>query len=63
MENDTKGRSTCKKGQENYEYFRSMGRKYVQYDYRTYGGKLFSCIANDLKTAREKRDKWLDSFY
>lgn len=60
MKNDINGCSTCSIGQENYEYFTDYrDREFVQYDYRTNSGKLFSCVATSLEIAREKLDKWL----
>ena len=61
MKSDQNGCSTCPPGEERWEAFR-VGRsrkQYIQYDYRTPGGKLFSCVAPDIKTARNKRDRWL----
>jgi hypothetical protein len=55
---------TCKPGQEQWEeyhssvYMRGDGR-FVQYDYRTPSGELFSTIARTLEVARQRRDKWL----
>lgn len=58
MKTDIKGCSTCLKGQEQFETFRRAGRKFVQYDFRTEAGKLFSCVAGNLQEARQKRDSW-----
>jgi len=63
MKSDVNGCSTTKAGQEQWEEFSSnitRGRR-VQYDYRTPEGKLFSCVAKDLESARQKRDKWLSN--
>ena len=64
MKTDVNGCSTCKPGQEQYEYFNTtIGRKNVrkiQYDYRHKDGELFSCVANSLDEAREKRDQWME---
>ena len=62
MKTDINGCSACKPGEEYYEYFynRSLRKKLIQYDYRTDDGKLFSTVAVNLKTARQKRDKWLE---
>ena len=59
MKSDIEGCSTCPSGSEQYEYFKRKSKKYVQYDYRTRQGKLFSCIAPSLEKARNKRDVWL----
>ena len=65
MKSDINGCSTCPVGKENYEFFNiNLGRKTyekVQYDYRHTDGELFSCVANSLEEAREKRNKWLES--
>lgn len=59
--NDSKGCSTCKAGQENYQRYKACNKKYYyQYDYRTEDGQLFSCVAKTLEECREKRDKWLN---
>lgn len=64
MKTDEKGCSTCKKGTENYETFTgTVGGKlamYVQYDFRTEDGQLFSCVGRGLSHCREKRDEWLE---
>ena len=63
MKSDINGCSTCPVGKENYEFFIvNLGRKTyekVQYDYRHTDGELFSCVANSLDEAREKKDNWL----
>ena len=65
MKSDINGCSTCQNGHENYEFFTiTIGRKTydkIQYDYRHIDGKLFSCVANSLEEAREKKDKWLNN--
>ena len=48
----------CLNGQEQYEPFRSRGRRFVQYDFRTEDEQLFTCIGRDLAACRAKRDKW-----
>jgi uncharacterized protein YaiE (UPF0345 family) len=58
MKTDIKGCSACPKGQEQFESFRRAGRKFVQYDFRTESGKLFSCVAGSLQEARKQRDSW-----
>ena len=61
MKTDVHGCSTTAAGQEQWEEYTSFssGKTMVQYDYRTPGGKLFSCVAPTLERAREKRDIWL----
>ena len=63
MKTDINGCSTCPVGKENYEEFTmTIGRKVyekVQYDYRHTDGELFSCVANSLEEARERKNKWL----
>jgi hypothetical protein len=61
MKSDKNGCSTCAPGGEQWEAFRAGKgkRRYLQYDYRTPGGELFSCVAVDLQAARQKRDGWL----
>ena len=61
---NTNGVSNCQtNGEERFEYFTSgRGRKAkqkVQYDFRNYNGELFSCVANTLEEARQKRDETL----
>lgn len=59
MKTDINGCSTTTPGSEQYESF-TMGRKrYVQYDYRTSDGKLFSCVRSTLEKCREACDQWL----
>ena len=62
MQNDTNGRSTCPRGKEQYEWYTSKntGKRYVQYDYRTADGQLFSCITATLEDAIALRDEWLE---
>jgi uncharacterized protein DUF3873 len=59
VESDIKGCSTCPKGQEQHETFMRDGKEFVQYDYRTNGGELFSCVAGSLELARQQRDSWM----
>lgn len=63
MKSDINGCSTCSIGHENYEFFTiNIGRKAynkIQYDYQHTDGELFSCVANSLDEAREKKDNWL----
>lgn len=59
MKTDIKGCSTCNAGTEHAEEFYVRGLRRVQYDYRTPGGKLFSCVANNIDAAHVKRDRWL----
>lgn len=52
--------SECMPGMEQHENFKSsMGKKLVQYDYRAYNGKLFSCVKSNLTLCRAARDKWV----
>ena len=59
MKSDINGKSQCQKGCEQYETFTRRGRNFVQYDYRTRSGELFTCVAKSLSDAREKRDYFL----
>lgn len=59
--NDENGCTLCKEnGTERYEFFTFRGsrKRMVQYDYRHTDGRLFSCVAPDLETARNRRDEW-----
>jgi hypothetical protein len=58
MESDRNGCSTCLEGCEQYEGCFMNGKKYIQYDFRTTTGELFSCIERSLIAARERRDAW-----
>lgn len=62
MRTDKDGRSTCKPGEEHWEEYWSftLGKNLIQYDYRTPGGKLFSCIDLSLDLARKQKNKWLE---
>lgn len=57
------GVSTTQAGQEKFVYFQPAHPKktYVQYDYRTPEGKLFSCVKQTLNECRASRDQWLES--
>lgn len=59
MKSDIKGCSTCGKGQEQHESFTQDGKEFVQYDFRTAGGELFSCVAGSLEVARQQRESWM----
>ena len=59
MNSDVNGCSTCPKGQEMHETFMRDSKEFVQYDFRTFGGELFSCVAGSLDEARQLRDSWL----
>ena len=59
MKTDVKGCSTCPKGQEQFETFMRDGKEFVQYDFRTAGGQLFSCVSGSLEIARQQRDDWM----
>jgi hypothetical protein len=52
----------CPPGEERYEeyYSNATGTKFVQYDYRTPEGKLFSTIRKSLEACRRERDLWLE---
>ena len=52
----------CGNGEEKFETFkmRSNRKTYIQYDYRTMNGDLFSCIGTTLEQCRKKRDAWLE---
>jgi hypothetical protein len=58
MKNDEKGCSTCLPGQEQFEEFKTKGKKYVQYDYRYLDGELFTCVARNLEIARNRRNNY-----
>ncbi len=47
-------------GSEQHEVFYSHIRKrdLVQYDYRDHDGELFSCIAQTIEQAHNRRDQW-----
>jgi hypothetical protein len=63
MKSDVNGVSTTAAGEERYEVFKSpvfKGKKMVQYDYRTAGGNLFSCVDFTLEACRQKRNRWLE---
>lgn len=58
------GCSVCEPEQEIYTSFAPLHRPrqtFIQYDYRTKDGKLFSCVKPDLMACRDARDKWLKS--
>ena len=58
MKTDKNGCSTCRAGEENYEYYMDWRKQEMcQYDYRTPEGGLFSCVAPTLEQARQKRDQ------
>lgn len=63
MKSDMNGCSTCPPGQEQWEEYRSpITRKmYIQYEYRTQDGALFSCVAPTLDVARTRRSVWLSN--
>lgn len=61
MISDVNGCSSCSVGEEKYEIRFMWGKKRIQYDYRTVGGELFSCVGKTLEDCRNKRDKFLDS--
>ena len=45
--------------QEQYEYFKSNRKKFVQYDYRHRDGELYTCVKKTLEQCRAARDEWL----
>ena len=51
--------STTADGEEQYEECTIGKTPYVQYDYRTPDGKLFSRVKKTLDACRIARDKWL----
>lgn len=58
------GVSTCKEhGSEHYEHFisRRHGHRhqFVQYDYRTLDGELFTCVRDTLDACRLACAEWL----
>jgi len=55
---NNKGCSICIAGKECYSKFFYKGKEYIQYDYRTLKGKLFSCVKPTLEKAREAKDNW-----
>jgi len=59
MKSDNQGTSTCAAGTESFETFTNRGTTYLQYDYRTTNGKLYSTVATSLQKCREKRNTWL----
>ena len=59
MKTDVNGCSTCATGTENYESFVGKGTIYIQYDYRTAEGKLFSTIGMNLEQCRKRCATWL----
>lgn len=59
MKTDLKGCSTCQPGEEHFEEYENDGVLFIQYDYRTPSGELFSCIGRSLEGCRARRDKWI----
>jgi hypothetical protein len=59
--NNENGCSVCAQVSENYTMFTHRGKKYYQYDYRTQGGRLFSCVKPTLAKCRKERDNWMHS--
>ena len=59
MKNDINGCSTTAPGTESYESFIVKGTIYIQYDYRTPEGKLFSTVGIDIETCRRRLNTWL----
>lgn len=59
MKTDRKGSSTTTPGKEQIEEFIIRGERFIQYDYRTRDGHLFSCVSTSVEEARSKRDEWI----
>lgn len=59
MKSDVNGCATVAAGSEQWEKCKVMGRPMFQYDYRTPGGELFSCMGRTLEICRIKRNEWL----
>jgi len=53
------GISTTQNGQEQFEEFHHNRKTFVQYDYRTPDGELFSTVKPSLESAREAKENWL----
>lgn len=60
MHTDINGCTSTAAGQEQYEYFESRKRFFIQYDYRTPDGDLFSTVTETLAQAHAKRDEWIE---
>lgn len=60
MKTDIKGISTCKKGEEHFEFFKSIinKKRLIQYEYRSNEGELFTCVAPTLEECRRKMHSW-----
>ena len=59
MKTDNNGVSTCPKGKESFESFKTNGRQtFIQYDYRATDGALFSTVAPTLEKCRERCEAW-----
>lgn len=59
MKSEINGVNQCRRGQESFEKYRSRGRTFIQYDFRTPARKLFSCVESTLELCREKRERWV----
>jgi hypothetical protein len=61
MKTDQNGCSTCPAGEECWEgyYSKTHHANFVQYDYRTQDGRLFTTVTRSLEEARSQRDQWL----
>ncbi len=62
MKTDENGTSTCKAGMENFEIFDNRRGVWCQYEFRSrLTGRLFTCVAPSLESARVQRDEFLTS--
>jgi hypothetical protein len=53
------GISTTQNGQEQFETFHHNRKNFVQYDYRTPDGELFSTCKPSLEECRQAKENWL----
>jgi len=53
---------SLKNGHEQFQEYYSATLKKVklQYDYRHYDGKLFSCVKNTVNECRIAKDQWIE---
>lgn len=61
MKTDKNGCSTTPNNCEQIEKFRHAGQEFIQYDYRTIDGELFSCVVKNIETARQRKDNWIQT--
>ena len=59
MKTDINKCSTCRPGEEKYKKITRDGKTFVQYEYRTPDGELFSVVKCNLETARICMGEWL----